>query len=229
MDNTRFEFKYLIDVNQLETLKMRLPSIMTLDPHVGTTGKYEIRSLYFDDYYNSCFYDNENGVDPREKFRIRIYNGSAERIRLELKRKESGKTKKISCPISGEQVQRLISGKRLKWQGDMNPLLRRLYILQETRLMYPKVIVEYDRTPFVYRDGNVRLTLDLNIRASSDIDCFLDKSIISRPAMPIGHNLLEVKYDELLPDHIYRTAQMDGLRQITFSKYYLCRKVGGLQ
>ena len=110
----------------------------------------------------------------------------------------------------------------------MNPLLKRLYILQETRGMKPKVIVEYDRIPYTYKDGNVRVTLDLDVRASTEIDRFLDTKIDCRPIMPMGKNLLEIKYDNFLPDHIYQNVGLNGLRQITFSKYYLCRKFGGL-
>ena len=88
----------------------------------------------------------------------------------------------------------------------------------------PKVIVEYDRIPFICRDGNVRITLDMNIRASSRPDDFLNEKLTTRPIMSVGQNLLEVKYDEFLPDYINHSMQMRGLRQATFSKYYLCRR-----
>lgn len=224
----RHEFKYKIDTFQLETLRERLPTIMNKDPHTDSSGMYEVRSLYFDDLYDTCFLENENGTDPREKFRIRIYNGSMERISLELKCKESGMTLKRASPISYEQVLRLISGKRLEYQEEMNPLLKKLYILQETKNMRPKVIVEYDRIPFICKDGNVRATLDMNIRSSTAIEKFFDPSTMARPIMPIGYNLLEVKFDNFLPDYIKRTVQMNGLRQTTFSKYYLCRRFGGI-
>lgn len=102
---------------------MCLPTVTKLDSHVGKTGNYQIRSLYFDDWMNSCFYENENGIGPREKYRIRIYNASTERIQLEVKRKEAGKTLKTSCPISREQVERLINGPRLVWLIDLGSLL----------------------------------------------------------------------------------------------------------
>ncbi|MBQ0110761.1 MAG: polyphosphate polymerase domain-containing protein [Oscillospiraceae bacterium] len=223
----RHEFKYEIDDLQLQMLKMKLPSVMELDSHVARQGRYQIRSLYFDDFYNSCYYENENGTDPREKFRIRIYNGSLDRIQLELKRKEAGKTLKKSCPLNREQLERLVNGERFLWQEDMHPLLKKLYILQETKGMRPKVIVEYERIPYIHDDGNVRVTLDLDVRASSNIKSFINPQTDCRPIMPCGKQLLEVKYDNFLPDWIYRTVQMKGLRQTAFSKYYLCRKFGG--
>lgn len=223
----RHELKYQINLYQQEVLKIKLPKIMSLDPHVSFGNQYKIRSLYFDDIYNTCYMDNENGTDPREKFRIRIYNGSDERISLELKRKESGKTLKQSCLLTPQTTRLLMSGGLLKWQSDMHPLLKKLYVLQQTKYMKPKIIVEYDRIPFV-SDNNVRITLDLNVKASSDIPKFLDKTINGRPIMPIGANLLEVKYNSFLPDAIYETIQMNNLSLTTYSKYYLCRKFGGL-
>ena len=224
----RHEFKYEIDVQQVIVLKERLSTIMEKDKHVGEKDRYRIRSLYFDDYEDSCFYENENGTDPREKFRIRIYNGSSDVIRLELKRKEAGKTLKTSCKISREQTERLMRGERILWEEDMPALLKKLYIYQETRNMVPKVIVEYDRIPFVHKDGNVRVTLDLNICSSNRIEQFLDKEILRRPIMPKGKHLMEVKYDEFLPGFIESTAKLKNLGQTTYSKYYLCRKFGGM-
>lgn len=207
----RHEFKYEIDIQQVIILKERLSKIIDKDKHVGKNESYRIRSLYFDDYEDSCFYDNENGTDPREKFRIRIYNGSSDIIRLELKRKEAGKTLKKSCKISKEQTETLMRGERIQWNDDMPPLLKKLYIYQETRNLRPKVIVEYDRIPFVHKDGNVRVTLDIDICSSNRIDQFLDKEILRRPIMPKGKHLLEVKYDEFLPDFIENTTKLKNL------------------
>ena len=225
----RHEFKYVINSFQLALLQERLPQIMQEDLHTSPDGMYEVRSLYLDDYSNSCYFDNENGTDTRVKYRIRIYNGSPERIQFESKRKEHGMTLKTSCRMSVDQVKSILEGEHLEYQDQMHPLLKKLFILQETRGFKPKVIVEYDRIPFVCRDGNVRITLDTNIRSSVDFHSFLDFSVKARPIMPVGLNLLEVKYDSFIPDYIKETIQMDGLRQSSFSKYYLCRKIGGLQ
>ncbi len=226
-DKYRHELKYSIDKRQLETLKLRIPAVIPLDPHVGEKGFYEIRSLYFDDVDNRCYYENKNGTDPREKFRIRIYNGSTERIRLELKRKERGKTLKTSCPLTIEQCANLMDGRGISWEeAKDNPLLAKFFLWQELKDLKPKVIVEYDRIPFICPEGNVRITLDINIRSSGRVEDFMGEKILTRPIMPVGGHLLEVKYDEFLPDYIYRSIQMRGLSQTTFSKYYLCRKFG---
>lgn len=220
----RHEFKYICSYGQLRLLETRLRGLIPLDSHVGAEGIYNIRSLYFDDYYDRYLQENEAGTDPREKFRIRIYNHSSERISLELKKKVRGKTQKLSCPLTEEQCRTLMDGQPLDLPKDAPAILQKLCLLMKTNLLLPKVIVEYDRVPYVYPLGNVRITLDENIRASGRTDLFLEDQIPLRPIMPAGQHILEVKYDEYLPDFIYRTVQLPNLRQTAFSKYYLCRK-----
>lgn len=220
----RHELKYEITDAQLQLLKNRIRNLIPSDPHVGPSGAYTIRSLYFDDYDNRCMRENEDGTDPREKFRIRIYNASSQKITLECKRKERGKTHKTSCPLTAEQTRLLMEGKVLPDLNAQPPLLRKLTLQMMTRRMRPVVIVEYDRIPFIYKNGNVRITLDTNICSSSAVGAFLDPVIPKRQVLPAGQQLLEVKYDEYLPDFIYRNLQLHSLRQTAFSKYYICRK-----
>lgn len=220
----RHELKYEITDAQLQLLKNRIRNLIPSDPHVGPSGAYTIRSLYFDDYDNRCMRENEDGTDPREKFRIRIYNASSQKITLECKRKERGKTHKTSCPLTAEQTRLLMEGKVLPNLNAQPPLLRKLTLQMMTRRMRPVVIVEYDRIPFIYKNGNVRITLDTNICSSSAVGAFLDPVIPKRQVLPAGQQLLEVKYDEYLPDFIYRNLQLHSLRQTAFSKYYICRK-----
>ena len=220
----RHELKYQVTDGQIQLLRNRISHLLPLDSHVAQSGSYCIRSLYFDDYDNRCLKENENGTDPREKFRIRIYNGSAEKISLECKRKERGKTHKTSCPLTQEQTRQLMAGKVLPDIGSQPPLLRKLTLQMMTRRLRPVVIVEYRRIPYVYKNGNVRITLDTNILSSSEVETFLDPRISGRPVLPVGQQLLEVKYDEYLPDFIYRSLMLPNLRQTAFSKYYICRK-----
>lgn len=220
----RHELKYQITDAQLMMLKKRINHLIPADSHAGADGVYSIRSLYFDDYEDRCLRENEDGTDPREKFRIRIYNASSQRITLECKRKERGKTHKSACPLTVEQTKLLMAGKILPDIGSQPPVLRKLTLQMMTRRMRPVVIVEYDRIPYVYKNGNVRITLDTNITSSSAVERFLEPDILPRPVLPAGQQLLEVKYDEYLPDFIYRSLQLHSLRQTAFSKYAICRK-----
>jgi hypothetical protein len=205
-------------------LEMRLQNIMKPDPHTDESGCYLIRSTYFDDLYDRCLNENESGVSPREKWRVRIYNCSDRRISLECKRKEYGMIQKKSCRITREQYEKMCRMEPISITSDNPPLLNRMLLQQQTVLMQPKVIVQYLRRPYICDEGNVRVTFDMNISSSSSFDRFFMEDIQERPVLPKGRHLLEVKFDEYLPDYIYHAIQMTNMRLETFSKYYLCRR-----
>lgn len=218
----RNELKFLCSEAQLRVLDARIREICSPDAHADASGVYRIRSLYFDDYENRCFYENESGVDPREKFRIRIYNENPERITLECKQKKNGLNHKDSSALSPELFEQILHGTMpAPVSGD--PLLYKFWLQTRTRLLRPRVIVQYQRTPYIYRDGNVRITFDRLISASDQLDHFLEPTLPLQPVMPVGMHILEVKYDEFLPHYIYDILQLGQLRQTTFSKYYTCR------
>ena len=219
----RNELKYVCSEGELRIIQGRIRHLCRPDPHAGPTGIYNIRSIYFDDLANRCFYENENGTDPREKYRIRIYNASDSRITLECKRKERTMTNKTSCPLTREQFSLILEGKLPASAAD-SELLRKFCVQQAQTGLEPKVIVAYERTPFVYPAGNVRITFDRNIGSSTNIADFFAPYLPQRPVMPAGKHILEVKYDEFLPGFLYEAMNLGSLRQTTFSKYYLCRK-----
>ncbi|MDE6915757.1 MAG: polyphosphate polymerase domain-containing protein [Lachnospiraceae bacterium] len=224
MSDYRHEYKYICAAQQLEVIRNNICGMMQCDKHAVGNGQYRIRSLYFDDCRDSCLYDNINGNDPREKFRVRIYNQDSSYIRLELKRKEKGKTRKESCRIDEVLCRRMMQGAPLDLRAVDADVYRKFCLWQNTRLLRPKVIVEYDRTAYVYQDGNVRVTFDFNIRSGDAVERFLEEHVAARPVMPLNQHILEVKFDELIPDFIYSAIQIEGLRQTTCSKYYMCRK-----
>lgn len=205
----RHELKYICSESELQIIEGRIKTICKIDSHAGDSGTYQIRSVYFDDKNDTCFYENENGTDPREKIRIRAYGCDTSYISLERKRKERGMTHKDSRKLSLDEYNNITNDK---------------YIDSKLGYMYPKVIVAYERTPYVYEVGNVRITFDRNISSSSKIGDFFNKDALLRPVMPLGKHLLEVKYDELLPSYLYNMMNLGSLQQTAFSKYYLCRR-----
>ena len=170
----RNELKYVCSQGELEMIRSRIRVLCPPDPHAGATGIYNIRSIYFDDLDNRCYYENENGTDPRQKFRIRIYNASDRRISLECKRKEHTMTNKESCRLSREQFDKILAGQQPELDS---PLLRRFWALQAENGLAPKVIVAYERTPFVYAPGNVRITFDRNIGSTTELDGFFRENL----------------------------------------------------
>ena len=184
---------------------------------------YEIRSLYFDDAWDRCTEENEAGVDQREKYRIRIYDPASHVIHLEIKEKSRGLTKKRACDLSREECIRIMEGE-LPLKLDGRAPLNALQMQMRCNRMAPKVIVAYERTAFVHSSGNVRITFDRNITASRYTDEFLETQVSGMiPVLPAGMHVLEVKYDEFLPDIIARQLEIGKLRKTAFSKYYLGR------
>ena len=228
VDQYRHEFKYELDCGSAVSIESRLGLLTSRDPHAAANGSYTIRSLYFDDYNDSSFWENESGTEPREKFRLRIYNDDPSFIQLELKRKDHEMTLKLTQAVPAAFCQKILSGRGISFDdtGD-SALLRKFWLQQEMRNLHPCVLVEYERTPYVCPEGNVRITFDRNMRGSSCWENFLTGEALMRPIMPIGRELMEVKYDQFLPDTIAHTISVRRLHRTAFSKYYLCRRFIG--
>lgn len=214
----------MCDSLQNSVLKMRAKGLMRADSNAGDAGYYYIRSLYFDTFDNQCYLENENGSDRRDKYRIRIYNANSEKIVLEKKSKERQMTSKISCQISEEICRKLMRNERIQLKEDMPALQKELLLEMQMKSMRTAVIVEYQRFPFVERNGNVRITFDENICSSNDFENFLEKQIVTRPVLEMGKSILEVKWDAFLLSYIKVHMQLETLQWTNFSKYYLCRK-----
>lgn len=221
----RYEKKYIIDSIQLEELSLRTAAVCQADPHVGELGQYNIRSLYFDDYRDSCYNDNEIGIEPRSKWRLRIYDHSDQFINLERKVKEQGKIHKESTIVSRDFCNCLLEARDEITYPVENRLVNCFLTDCFVRELRPKIIVEYDREPYVCDEGDVRITFDKNICFSGQIERFFEEELFLCPIMSSGEQLLEVKYTEFLPAFIQGVLDTGSMQQSTFSKYYLCRKV----
>ncbi|MBQ3374298.1 MAG: polyphosphate polymerase domain-containing protein [Oscillospiraceae bacterium] len=220
----RHEWKHELNYLDLLTIRQRLRAVMEPDPH-AVGGKYLIRSLYFDNPDDKALREKVDGVNMREKFRIRYYNGDPSVIHLEKKGKRNGLGTKYSASLTREEAQAIVDGE-LDWMMDSGrPLVQELYCKMRYQRLRPKTIVDYTREPFIYRPGNVRVTFDYNIRTGMSCTDFLNPDCITVPAgdSPI---LLEVKWDEYLPEIIRAAVQTPGRRESAFSKYAQCRIYG---
>ena len=217
----RHELKQEISYIDMLALRQRLKAVMKNDSH-ATNGKYEIRSLYFDNLNDKALREKIDGVNIREKFRIRYYNGDTSLIKLEKKSKINGLCRKESVNLTVEQTKAIINGD-YKWMAESEEvLIRELYLKMKQEGLRPKTIVDYIREPFVFEAGNVRITLDYDIRTWLNSTDFLNDSCIT---IPIANNpiILEIKWDEYLPDIIKDIIQLNAGRIGAFSKYAACR------
>ena len=217
----RHELKFMVSELTLEKLRYRLSAVMELDKNQQAES-YMIRSLYFDDYYDKCLNENESGTDDRYKYRIRMYRGNANYINLEKKYKYRTMTKKVAQQVDETFVNKIMAEGGTENSGSLTMELYADYLKSGMR---PKCIVEYDRCAFVEPVGNVRVTFDMNLRGSSDVNRFLDYSEdFTIPVLPAGTHILEVKYDEVLPRHILQLVDTNELQRQSISKYALVRE-----
>ena len=217
----RHEWKHVISYGDMLILRQRLGAVMERDEH-AVDGKYLIRSLYFDNLRDKALREKLDGVNMREKFRIRYYNGDTSLIHLEKKSKLNGLGNKQSVMISSQEAQAIVDGD-LTWMMDSGRgLVQELYSKMQTQGLRPKTIVDYTREPFIYRPGNVRVTLDYDIRTGMKCVDFLNPNAVTIPAKNAGI-ILEVKWDEFLPSIIRDIVQLKDRRTTAFSKYAVCR------
>ena len=220
----RHEWKHEISYADLLAIRQRLRAVAESDPH-AENGRYLIRSLYFDNLSDKALREKIDGVNLREKFRIRYYNGDPSVIHLEKKSKRDGLGTKYSAELTRDEAQSIVDG-ALDWMMTSGrPLVQELYCKMRYQGLRPKTIVDYTREPFIYRPGNVRVTFDYDIRTGLSCTDFLNPDCVTIPAgdAPI---LLEVKWDAFLPSVIRDAVQTPGRRVEAFSKYAQCRIYG---
>lgn len=220
----RHELKYIITDLQFEELKNRLSSLLKVDKNARADGTYFIRSLYFDDFYNTSYYQVLNGVSKREKYRIRYYNNDDSYICLEKKFKINNMTNKTSYRIERKCVEDLILG-RLDVKKSNDKLLNEFIIKTKFYGYKPVVIVDYNRIPYTYVAGNVRITLDYNIAMNYKVSEFFEENGTSIPIIEKGFCILEVKYDDFLPNYIAWLLNINTLEQTSYSKYLNSRLI----
>jgi len=217
----RHEWKHEIRYSDMLVLRQRLGTVMKRDKNT-VDGKYFIRSLYFDNAVDAALREKLDGVNNREKFRIRYYNFDTSVIHLEKKSKRNGLGSKEMAELTKAEAQQIVDGS-WKWMKDADrPLVRELYEKMRSQGLRPKTIVDYTREPYIYTPGNVRVTLDYNIRTGLQSVDFLNPECVTIPAgnAPI---ILEVKWDAFLPSIIRDIVQLEGRHTSAFSKYAICR------
>lgn len=218
----RHEVKHYINLTDFYVLRQRLQAVMHRDAHVGQNGSYHIRSLYFDTPEDDALYEKLNGVRDRDKFRLRYYDHDTGFIQLEKKSKRGDACIKTATRIDKAQVEALIKGDFGWMEESEDALIRELYDNICKRQLRPKTIVDYQREPFVYSAGNVRVTLDYDIRTGLRSTDFLNPACVTIP-IPENSIILEVKWDAYLPDIVRDAVQLSSRRSTAFSKYAVCR------
>ena len=219
----RHELKHQINLREDLVLSQRLRKLFPRDQYAGEEGSYRVTSLYFDTPYDDALREKVDGVNRREKFRLRYYGKDTSFLRLEKKFKQNGLCGKRSVRLTTEQAGRLLAGEYAFLLESGEPLMVELYSKLQGKLLRPKTIVCYDREAFTYGPGNVRVTLDRNIRSGLGQLDFLNPELFYLRTLE-EITVLEVKYDAFLPDVVRMAVQVPGRQASACSKYALCRR-----
>lgn len=219
----RHEWKHQLSPPEDLVLSGRLRQLFAHDAHAGPDGSYRITSLYFDTPYDAALREKLDGVDRREKFRLRYYGDDPAWLKLEKKFKVNGLCGKRSTRLSRTETERLLAGDMGFLLHREEPVLRELYHKLRGNGLTPRTVVCYDREAFLYAPGNVRITLDRDIRTGlSPLDFLRPERFVLKPLT--GLTVLEVKYDAFLPDLVRMAVQIPDRRAGACSKYALCRR-----
>ena len=217
----RHELKHVITYSDMLSIRARLSAVARPDSH-AVDGKYFIRSLYFDNASDKALREKIDGVNYREKFRIRYYDKNPSVIHLEKKSKRNGLGTKFKASLTAQQAQSIVDGDTDWMLNSDQSLIQELYCKMKYQGLRPKTIVDYTREPYIFGPGNVRVTLDYDIRTGLWKTDFLDRDCITIPAAK-GICLMEVKWDNFLPEIIRDAVQLTSCRTQAFSKYAVCR------
>ena len=217
----RNEWKYYLSLWDCQAQKERFQTVMRRDPH-AVNGLYSIRSLYFDDYWNSSYNDKMSGVNYRQKYRLRIYNCSDSAILLERKIKLGNYIHKDSARLTRQEFEWIMEGRYDFLLKHDKRLCQEFWYECTSNLMRPKVIVDYEREPFILPEGDVRITFDSNVRAAAPENDLFDPSLPTYEMIPYGKTIMEVKFTEFLPAVIREVIPPGEQEFSAISKYTLC-------
>lgn len=220
----RHELKYFINPAELEVLRNRLRPVLNMDIHNIKGRPYLIRSLYFDDVYDTAFVDKQAGVMDRDKYRIRIYNLSDKSIFMERKRKMGDLIQKSSVQITRRLCDQIIFGDPTGLQRSSNALLQDVYVQMRTKLLRPKVIVDYAREAYLHPAEDTRITFDLSLRSGMYCTDLFNPDVPTVCPHDRNVEILEVKFNNYLPDYVAGLLHGIEAERSAVSKYVLCRR-----
>ena len=222
----RHELKFLLSQMEYEHLKRLLGALLIKDQYTKAGCDYYIRSLYFDTSENKDYYDKLIGVPQRRKIRLRIYDTSTDKVKLEIKNKENNYSIKETATISREDAQLLIKGNNRVLAEYNNDISKKAYFNIISYGYMPKIVVDYEREAYLLPIENIRITFDKNVRAFKGNGLFEEQNAFLGILAP-EYVILEVKYDKYLPVYIKNMLSAINMQRMSISKYCMAREIVG--
>ena len=225
----RHELKFFINEMQYIVLSGILDQVLQRDPNGDEYNEYHIRSLYFDTVFDDALHDKLDGVQNRDKYRIRIYNLTDKQIKMECKTKVGSLISKRSLSIPRDLCEQLMAGDPSGLETTRSGLLNDVYREMTVNLLHPVVLVDYVREAYLHPAEEVRITFDKQLRTGMrSIDLF-NPHVPTIAPFDNGEIILEVKYNRVLPPYIrdILCTYCGNAVQSAISKYTWCRRFEG--
>jgi hypothetical protein len=220
----RHELKFYINTHTFIVLRNRLKAVMKKDINSVNSEGYHIRSLYFDDIYNSAFRQKVSGIDKRKKYRIRIYNHSDKLIKLEKKIKSVSYISKTSISITREEFYSILDKNVQFLMESDNKLKHEFYVCMVKDFLKPVITVDYIREAYTFDVDNIRITFDKKLEAGINSFDIFGNNIITSSCIDMGTVIMEIKYNRPIPHFIRKLLQIGSFEYCSISKYVLCRE-----
>jgi len=222
----RFEHKYIISKQDYYQLKNILPHILKLDPNNMSGKSYTVRSIYFDDPFDSAYFEKIDGVFERTKFRMRYYDFSDKFIKLEKKEKIGGITFKTDMVIDKSIVHIALEDPLYLNIGAYDhPLYHEFVVACKTKRLTPKAIIQYNREAFLLDYENIRICFDSHIKTSPPVENAFDEDLPTLQILQDPLYIFEVKYKRYLPNYVRELIERIDTTPTAFSKYSFSRQV----
>ena len=234
---SRFEMKYIIRKSISESIQKEIRNFMIYDGYANKESKknYFVRSLYFENNNYSNFNEKVDGVKLRHKYRIRTYSNKLDKntpIFLELKGRENERTYKIRFFIKQDDLNLFFEKKnyfKLKKNYLDNYLIEQFIFDCYRKNLSPKILVDYNRTPYINKSGlYFRLTFDNNIVSLSNSSLYSTGLNSSWRECLAGFTILEVKFESSMPAWFQRIIQSHQLQRRSISKFVIAADTLGL-
>lgn len=215
----RHELKFYISRSDYEYSRKILEELMQKDEYQSGDRGYFIRSLYFDDVAESSVEEKLDGIEVRDKYRLRIYDCDQEWAKLERKRKVNSFVQKSSVTVSKKEALEMMDGNYdflLQKEGND---AKSIYFDLTRKYFRPVVIVDYIRDVYKMDYNEIRITFDKHIRTTqSDLNLF-DKNVLTIPLQRDDVIEMEVKFNTCLPSWFKDFLKFESSVSMAISKY----------
>lgn len=225
----RYEFKYFLTKSVANEIINHAKRFMILDRFADSKPekKYLVRSIYFEDDFNSNFEEKINGYRIRKKFRLRFYDKDLDKgpVFLETKGRNLERTYKIRSKLNHSDLDIVSQRKSLSSLLSKYPkstLVKDFIFETCKKSLRPKILIDYERMPFINKYGlYFRLTFDQNLSCKKLNNNLRNNLASNNIKCKAGFTILEVKFERSIPLWFHRIIQSYNLRRDSISKFVL--------